>query len=83
LWPAIILVSTLTLDLLQYCWGTLVWGAFARHYEKPGTSEEQDLDAPRWFNWPTLACFWTKLAAVVCAYGLLLNFLAHRILDAG
>jgi hypothetical protein len=34
MWPSLILVAALFSDLMQYVWGSLVWGAFQRIKEK-------------------------------------------------
>lgn len=74
--PTILLILGLGLDLLQYAISALLWGAFARHHERRKSSAAQ---APPWINWPALFCFWGKLGSVVCAYTLLLTFVARGI----
>lgn len=78
--PGLLIVVGLACDLLQYVWATAVWGGYQQLLERRGTPESEELDAPGWFNWPTLAFFWGKLVAIVVAYGLLIGFLIRHCL---
>ena len=78
-WPAILLVSGLTLDLFQYVYGTIAWGTYHRMMEKRDTPEDKEFEAPRWLNWPTNAFFTLKIPAIAVAYILLLNFLFGKL----
>lgn len=75
--PSALLALTLTFDLLQYIYGSAIWGGFQRYHEKRKTGEEKDPDltAPPWINWPTLAFFWAKLAFVLAAYFLIIKYI--------
>src|SRR5690606_16680086 len=66
--PAAFFVFALALDLLHAAYGTFVWGAFSRYHESLHIGAEDELDAPAWFNWPTLVLFWGKVLAVIAAY---------------
>jgi hypothetical protein len=37
-------------------------------------SEDSEFFPPRWVNWPNLACFASKVVAVIVAYAFLLRF---------
>jgi hypothetical protein len=76
--PAVLLIIGLGFDLMQYAASALIWGGFARHHERrhPNAKEAK---APAWLNWPGLVCFWTKIAAVISAYVLLLRFAAGGV----
>lgn len=66
------LVAALALDLMQYVVAAAIWGSFSRLKETQlGKEYEGELSAPRYLNWPGLACFWGKLAALVSAYAML------------
>jgi len=67
-------VISLSLDLLQYIYQTLVWGTFHRYYEKKN-GEEYDVTAPRYFNWPAICFFWAKIITLVIGYIYMLRFL--------
>src|SRR5437016_3324240 len=56
--PAILIVSSLALDLAQYLAGSLLWGAYHRRQERAGVRETATLLAPRWINWPAVTFFW-------------------------
>lgn len=79
LWPALFLVSGLTLDLLQYVFAAAIWGTFARYKEKKGVTADTNLSAPACFNWPALVCFWGKVISVVAAYLLLFAYVKSAI----
>ena len=79
LWPSVLIVLTLLLDLLQYVFHSLIYGAYARILEHRETSEDTELAAPPWFNWPALVCFWSKLGTIAWAYAVLLRFLWSQL----
>jgi hypothetical protein len=72
-------VLALSLDLLQYVWGALLWGGWARLKERRGTRRDEEFRAPAWFNWPGLVFFWGKLAAILASYVVLLEYLAGKL----
>lgn len=77
LFPALLFVVALALDLLQYAYGAAVWGFRARCEEKKLRDRSQDPEfsvSPFW-NWPTDGCFWGKIGLVVWAYGLAIKYL--------
>jgi hypothetical protein len=79
--PAMLIVSSLALDLVHYAAGSLVWGAYHRRQEKAAVAEEDDFLAPRSLNWPAMVFFWSKSLAMMAAYAvLLLRVLSHRFL---
>ena len=51
-----------------------VWGGFSRYHEKRRIGADAQLDAPAWFNWPSLAFFWGKVLAVIAAYAITLVY---------
>jgi hypothetical protein len=75
--PAALLTAALALDLLQYTISAMVWGSFARSQEKLRSSKEEDpiLSAPRFYNWPGLSFFWTKIVVVIWAYMLIFKYI--------
>ena len=79
--PAILFVVSLGLDLLQYVFSTAIWGIFSYYHEQNGMKDDMELEAPNFFNWPSLAFFWGKLLTVLFAYAVLLDyiFLLKRI----
>lgn len=72
-------VIVLGLDLFQYVYKTFVWGVFQFHHEKKNPDLDANLDAPSYFNWPTLGFFILKVTIVIWAYCQLLAFLNVKI----
>ena len=73
--PAALFVIALALDLIQYFLASGIWSLYARHLESQGIAEDAEVDAPVWFNWPTLFCFWVKLVFVILGYWLMLHYI--------
>lgn len=73
--PAILFVIALALDLLHAAYGALAWGAFNRIHERNGVTDDDNLDAPPYINWPSLFFFWGKVAAVIAAYAYTLAYI--------
>lgn len=79
---ALLLVICLALDLLQYVFASIVWGAFSRILERRQShrlSEDPEMSASPYLNWPCLACFWGKLLFLVAAYVCLATFIITKI----
>jgi hypothetical protein len=74
IWPTILLIAGLGLDLLHYIAGSLVWGIFHRQKEKK-IGEDKEFKAPKEINWLTLFFFWAKIFPIVGAYYLILAYL--------
>lgn len=73
--PALLFVAALAIDLLQYVLSTAIWGTFSRYYEWQGAKDDAELEAPSYFNWPSLACFWGKLVTVLAGYATLFEYI--------
>jgi hypothetical protein len=67
-------VITLSFDLLQYIYQTIIWGFFHRYYEKK-FGEDHELTAPKYINWPAIIFFWSKVTVLVVGYVFVLKFL--------
>lgn len=74
-----LVVCSLGLDLFQYFFGSLIFSWFCRKKENENVADDVEFDAPRWFNWPSLTCFWIKLVVMIGAYIYLLSFLGRHI----
>lgn len=77
--PAVLFVASLALDLMQYVFGALIWGAFARHHERRHVTETAELSAPIYLNWPGILCFWLKTTITIAAYFLVLMYLSSLV----
>jgi hypothetical protein len=73
LWPGVLLIVALILDLVQYVVRTVVWGFWAWRLHKR-QDKYREL-APGWFNVPTLVLFYSKIVSIVLAYMLLSRYL--------
>ncbi|MEI6832019.1 MAG: hypothetical protein WCK61_04885 [Candidatus Omnitrophota bacterium] len=78
LFPSILLIVGLALDLLHAVTGTMTWAIYNRYKEYSGTKETDRFKAPAWINWGTLFFFWTKIVVIIWAYALLLSFLFYK-----
>jgi hypothetical protein len=79
---ALLLVICLALDLLQYVVSSIIWSVFSRILELKyphRLSEDPEMDAPPYLNWPCLACFWGKLFVLMAAYIRLAMFLLANL----
>lgn len=74
LWPLCLFIIALACDLVQYVTGTIIWYVFCRHHEKrlEKPTDNPELTAPDWVNWPTTIFFMLKLLFVSVSYVLLL-----------
>ncbi len=69
-------VISLSLDLLQYIWQTIIWGCFHTYKEtKLKHDEKADFLAPCIFKKVADFIFWLKVIAIVPGYFILLRFL--------
>jgi len=69
----------LGLDLLQYVAASAIWGVFTRWKEKKGATDDTELTASEYLNWPALAFFGGKVIAVIWGYVLLLLYVKDAI----
>jgi hypothetical protein len=73
-------VIGLGLDLLQYVYGSFVWGIFYGLKERKGIGEDTEFSAPRPINWLTILFFWAKIGTIIYAYWYILKYLANYIM---
>jgi hypothetical protein len=72
--PGVLVVSSLTLDMLQYCFASIIWYCFYRSKENANVSEDAELDHSVWLERPTTLLFVAKIICVIVAYGYILVF---------
>ena len=77
--PAALFVVSLALDLMQYVFGSLIWGAYARYHEGKQTAKTTELSAPMYLNWPGILCFWLKTTTTVAAYVFVLTYISSLV----
>ena len=79
--PALFIVGSLTMDLLQYVVSTATWGLYARRLEiREARGADVPATAPRWFNWPAVVLFWLKIGLMTVAYILILRYVSQTVL---
>lgn len=80
LWPALIFVSALAADFLQYVSLSIVWFCFTRHKEKElGPDYEGDFSWSSKLNYPGYTFFWLKCSLVLVGYALLGWYIYQQI----
>ncbi|MGK5042181.1 hypothetical protein ACQ4WQ_17720 [Janthinobacterium sp. GB1R12] len=79
-WPTLFIVAALTLDLLQYCYKSGVWGFLQWRIERVyGPDVTKSYTVQEFLNWPTLILFWGKLSSIAIAYIFLLFFVVSHV----
>ncbi|HET7234112.1 MAG TPA: hypothetical protein VFJ16_29130 [Longimicrobium sp.] len=79
LFPALLLVGGLFLDLLQYVLASAIWGAYARRQEQSGVRPDAEIAAPPGLNWPALACYWGKVVLILAGYLLIGAYVIGKV----
>jgi hypothetical protein len=78
LWPAFVLLLTLTADFLHYAFGAPLWGWYDEEHNRLKTPKEQEVKPPKFIYWILRGFFYTKLVLLVTAYVWLLSVLASN-----
>ena len=78
---AVLIVMSLSFDLLQYIMGSIIWGSFHRFYERKGKKEDDKVNASRYLNYPQNICFALKIVSMLLSYVYLLLFLFSNIVN--
>ncbi|HEL3872932.1 hypothetical protein HMPREF3113_06020 [Stenotrophomonas sp. HMSC10F06] len=82
-WAMILLCFSLACDLLQYASSSAIWGYFHRIKEKElaarSITADANVAASRWFNWPGIVFYWSKLALIISAYACIAAFLFSHL----
>lgn len=73
--PTLLIVISLGFDLLQYISGSIVWGWFHRYNERIGISENAEVFASKYLNYPQNGFFVLKIFSMLLAYLFLMLFL--------
>jgi hypothetical protein len=75
LWILILFVASLSCDVLQYVYKSIVWGSLNRHYWNIHHDNEADVRPSRKWNWVSIVLFWSKTVLVIVAYAFLMTFI--------
>jgi|SRR6266850_4650742 len=78
-WPAVLITTSLALDLLHYLVSSASWGIFVRMKERAGIQDDAEIEAPDWINWIPNALFWAKVALMGWAYVHLIRYMTHNL----
>jgi hypothetical protein len=77
--PGLLIVASLTVDMLQYCIASVLWRTFYRSKEKLKVAEDKEIWHGEWWERPIWFAFWLKIALILCAYCFLIRFLWSAI----
>lgn len=78
--PSILLVCSLTLDMLQYLYGTIVWYCHFRKNEKKKLPENTKfIHSVRW-NDASWVLWGLKILCVFVAYGIIIDYLVRALI---
>jgi len=75
----ILVVLSLSFDLLHYVIGGAIWGIYNRRKERAGVEQAVDFEANPFLNWPSIGLYWAKILCVISAYWFFLTFLLERV----
>jgi hypothetical protein len=76
---AVLVITALAFDFLQYCYQTVAWGILNRLKESRGVGPDVEFHAPVWINVPALVLFSAKLVGVAVSYVLILMDVVQRL----
>jgi hypothetical protein len=67
LWPSILLVSSLGIDLFQYLAQSAIWYIYYLYQRKKNVTEDREVNEPEWPNYFTWGLFFAKIRIfIVC-----------------
>jgi hypothetical protein len=72
-------VAALGSDLLQYVYGSVIWGFLNTHHWRKHKSNDKDVKVSDKVNWPSLFFFWIKVVFALVAYGLLMRSIINQL----
>ncbi|MGH7240327.1 MAG: hypothetical protein ACREHG_09745, partial [Candidatus Saccharimonadales bacterium] len=77
--PAILIIASLAIDLLQYLIGWAIWQLFYMVKWKEHKDDEETVDAPDWCEWLLNIMFILKISSMVAAYVFLIRFICSKL----
>lgn len=81
LWALGFLAVSLVFAVFQYAYATVAWAWFSRRKEVDGCGEDAEVTAPGQINWPTNFFLWSKVAACVLAYTIIVRHIGSKLVD--
>lgn len=80
IFPAILFVGALALDIAQYAYKTIFWHFFHRHHEiKVEDRGDPEILAPPYANVPTWILFGLKVVLVITSYVMIFIYLKNEL----
>jgi len=79
--PLLLILASLAADLLQYLYGSIVWGVIHDRHERKRASENSTIYVSRLFDTPTWLLFVAKFLCLIIAYAQLFIFINQRITE--
>lgn len=67
-WALLWVFVALALDFAQYLYASSAWGVFVRIKEKQNITDDQEIVAPEFLNWPSILFFHLKTLAALLVY---------------
>jgi hypothetical protein len=80
--PLLFLIISLTIDLLQYVLGAIIWGIFfeiKEHQVNKNIINNDNINAPNLLSWIITLLFFLKIIAMIIAYIGLLSFFESKL----
>ena len=78
--PAILIVSALTFDMLQYIYQSITWAIFYTIKNRKYKSEDKEIKSSEYLNYPSWFFFGVKVLLVLIAYWHIFGFLLNKFL---
>jgi hypothetical protein len=78
-YPILLVFAAMSLDFIQYLYGSIAWYMFFRLKEKAGIQEEVEILAPPAINCPSYIFFFGKVSTVGAAYFFIIKFLLSLV----
>jgi hypothetical protein len=79
LWPAILLVFSLGIDILQYLFQSVQWYIFYICKKNKGVKENEEVNEPECHNLIAWSLFVIKIIAMLSAYWFLFSYLRNLL----
>ena len=81
LMPGILIVASLTLDMLHYCVASIIWRSFYRAKEKANVGENVEIEHSECLEIPITSLFAFKIVCVVAAYIYIFVYLVNVFIN--
>jgi len=79
IWSLALFALSLAADFTHYICSTIIWGQFYRSEDKKGLNPEDEIRAPKWYNYPTLGIFITKIVFTTAGFLILVSHIVIQL----